>query len=81
MTGVPDPWLSTLREGLKAEDEDIEGWLAWETDRTKKSPVRRNKIIPLAGYLSIMIIAKFKPYYYYVLLIASHLPYGDQNMC
>lgn len=30
MTGVPDPWLSTLRAGLKAED-DTEGWLTWET--------------------------------------------------
>lgn len=28
MTGLPDPWLSTLRDGLKAEEEDIEGWLA-----------------------------------------------------
>lgn len=27
MTGVPDPWLSTLREGLKAEEEAVEGWL------------------------------------------------------
>lgn len=27
MTGVPEPWLSTLRDGLKAEDDVIEGWL------------------------------------------------------
>lgn len=35
MTGVPDPWLSTLRAGLKAEEDAIEGWLAWKMEERK----------------------------------------------
>lgn len=37
MTGVPDPWLSTLRAGLKAEEDAIEGWLAWGTERAERN--------------------------------------------
>lgn len=36
MTGVPVPWLSTLREGLKAEEDAIEGWPAWGMEITKE---------------------------------------------
>lgn len=28
MTGVPDPWLSMLMAGLKAEEDAEDGWLA-----------------------------------------------------
>lgn len=36
MTGVPDPWLSTLRDGLKAE-EARKGWLSWRRGRGEKN--------------------------------------------
>lgn len=29
MTGVPDTGLSTLRDGLKMDEDVMEGWLAW----------------------------------------------------
>lgn len=48
MTGVPDPWLSTLREGLKAEEDAIEGWLAVSSSsRTSVSPVVLLKLLVL----------------------------------
>lgn len=36
MTGVPDPWLSTLREGLKVDEHVMERWLAWGTERAQR---------------------------------------------
>lgn len=48
MTGVPDPWLSTLREGLKAEEDAIEGWLAVSSSsRASVSPVVLLKLLVL----------------------------------
>lgn len=38
--GVPDPWLSTLREGLKADVEAMDGWLAWRRERMGQSEVK-----------------------------------------
>lgn len=48
MTGVPDPWLSTLRAGLKAEEEAIDGWLAVSSSsRASVSPVVLLKLLVL----------------------------------
>lgn len=48
MTGVPDPWLSTLREGLKAEEEAVEGWLTESSSsRASVSPVALLKLLVL----------------------------------
>ncbi len=43
MTGVPDPWQSTLRAGLKAEEDAIEGWLAWREQRADRNLTRRKR--------------------------------------
>lgn len=32
MTGVPDPWLSMLRAGLKAEVDVMDGWLTYKEE-------------------------------------------------
>lgn len=48
MTGVPDPWLSTLRAGLKAEEDAIEGWLTVSSSsRASVSPVVLLKLLVL----------------------------------
>lgn len=48
MTGVPDPWLSTLREGLKAEEDAIQGWVAVSSSsRASVSPVVLLKLLVL----------------------------------
>lgn len=48
MTGVPDAWLSTLREGLKADEDAIEGWLAVSSSsRASVSPVVLLKLLVL----------------------------------
>lgn len=48
MTGVPDPGLSTLRAGLKAEEDAVEGWLAVSSSsRASVSPVVLLKLLVL----------------------------------
>lgn len=48
MTGVPDPWVSTLREGLKAEEDAMEGWLAVSSSSSASvSPVVLLKLLVL----------------------------------
>lgn len=47
MTGVPDPWLSTLGAGLKAEEE-MDGWLVdSRSSRASVSPVVLLKLLVL----------------------------------
>lgn len=48
MTGVPDPWLSTLREGLKVDEHVMERWLAVSSSsRASVSPVVLLKLLVL----------------------------------
>lgn len=48
MTGVPDPWLSTLGAGLKAEEEETDGWLVESrSSSASASPVVLLKLLVL----------------------------------
>lgn len=48
MTGVPEPGMSTLREGLNADEDDIDGWLVVSrSSKASVSPVVLLKLLVL----------------------------------